>query len=190
MSRYFTFFPKTTYRDEAVVDITRRVQIIEDIRSNPYGLLPYTVKDDERPEDIANYYYGDQNKVWMVYLANNIIDPYTQWPMSNENLDKTIIKKYATQANTTGYNVIIWSQNTGITNNIVYYVNNSDPAIKISYDSYVRGLQYGTYIGADWTAVRVYDYEFELNEDRRSIFLINAVYANQFETDLKKVLNE
>jgi hypothetical protein len=190
MSRYFTFFPKTVYDNQTVVDLTKRVQIIEDLRSNPYGLLPYTVKDDERPEDVSLYYYGDQNKVWMIYLANNIVDPYTQWPMSTENLDKTIIAKYSAQANTSGYGVLTWAQNTNLTDNIVHYSNTSDPSIKITPTSYDRGLQYGTYISTEWTPVRIYEYEFGLNEDRRAIFLINAVYANQLETDLKKVLSE
>lgn len=95
MSNYFKYFPTTTYMNKTVTDITRRVKIIDDIRRDPYGFLPYTVKDDDRPEDVARYYYGDVNKVWIVYMANLIVDPYTQWPLSNDNLEKTVRAKYS-----------------------------------------------------------------------------------------------
>lgn len=94
MSRYFTYFPKVEYLGRTVTDITRRVKIVEDLANDPYAFLPYTIKDDDKAEEIAYHYYGDQNKVWMVYLANQIVDPYSQWPLSTENFDKSMLKKY------------------------------------------------------------------------------------------------
>ena len=186
MSRYFTYFPKITYMGKVVTDITRKVSIIETLTQDPYAFLPYTIKDNERPEDVAYYYYGDQNKVWMVYIANSIIDPYTQWPMSNENLDKTIIAKYATQANTTGYGVITWAMNSTIDANIVHYQNVDDPELKINTETFTLDTSINA---SEWYPVRIYDYEVELNESLRSIFLINSAYANQVERDLEKIMN-
>lgn len=94
MSNYFKLFPTTTYENRLVTDITRRVRIVEQLSTDPYAILPYVVKEGERPEDVAYYYYGDQNKVWMVYLANNIVDPYIQWPLDDQNLYYTLLKKY------------------------------------------------------------------------------------------------
>jgi hypothetical protein len=94
MSDYFKLFPTTTYDNRLVTDITRRPRIVEQLATDPYAILPYVVKEGERPEDVAYYYYGDQNKVWMVYLANNIVDPYIQWPLDDQNLYYTLLKKY------------------------------------------------------------------------------------------------
>ena len=94
MSNYFKLFPTITYDNRFVTDITRRVRIVEQLATDPYAILPYIVKEGERPEDVAYYYYGDQNKVWMVYLANNIVDPYIQWPLDDQNLYYTLLKKY------------------------------------------------------------------------------------------------
>jgi hypothetical protein len=171
----------------SVTDITRRVKIKDALLADPYAFLPYTIKDGERAEDIAYYYYGDQSKVWLVYLANNIIDPYTQWPMSNDNMAKTIAKKYKTQSGQlTDDAVVFWSMATNTSNNIVHYANNDDPTILVSKDTYTYNP---AFISAQWTAVRVYDYEMQLNEDRRNIYLVNVAYANQVEADLETVLN-
>lgn len=101
MAKYFRYFPTITYDDQRVTDITRRVKINDTLMNDPYLFLPYTLNNDDRPEDVAYYYYGDVNKVWLVYLANNIIDPYTQWTLNNEDFEKTIRKKYAKHVETT-----------------------------------------------------------------------------------------
>lgn len=250
--------------NKTVTDITRRVKIIDDIRQDPYGFLPYMIKDDDRPEDVARYYYGDDNKVWMVYMANSIVDPYTQWPLSNDNLDKTIRAKYSRDAvtfkpsnvylgtneitinahgfktsdpvvftksgttvsplvdsatyyvivvgpnviqlATTGANALngtaidltsvgsstevytltldieVFIMSTSITSNIITARNIADPTIYGSVDTYLNDP-------VNWTAIRAYEYESIMNENRRSIWLVNKVYAGQLESDLKKVLN-
>lgn len=98
MSRYFKYFPTTTYNNRTVLDITRRVKVVESLLNDPYAFLPYTISEGDRPEDVAFYYYGDQNLVWMIYLANSIMDPYSQWPLSNEELESSVIKKYSRDA--------------------------------------------------------------------------------------------
>jgi hypothetical protein len=265
MAKYFRYFPKIEYGGETVTDITRRVKVAEKLQADPYLFLPYTVTSDDRPEDIARLYYGDVNKVWMIYLANNIIDPYTQWPLSNEKFESTIRKKYAhsisfagdkvnvssnritstmhgfkttdpviytgslaiggltsgttyyvirvnsniiklatsatnarngtainittttnsTVTHTLSLNVDTFLSSTLIDTNVVYCTKNTDTTIKISYDTY----RLGDVTVGDWTPVRVYEYETQLNEDRRTIFLINADYAQRVEKDLKSLLN-
>lgn len=95
MSRYFQYFPLISYNNRTVVDITRKVKVVDSLLSDPYAFLPYTINEGDRPEDVAYYYYGDQNLVWLVYIANSIVDPYSQWPLSNDDLENTVQKKYA-----------------------------------------------------------------------------------------------
>lgn len=98
MANYFKYFPTIVYDEQRVTDITRRVKINDTLLNDPYLFLPYTINNDDRPEDVAYYYYGDVNKVWLVYLANNIVDPYTQWVLKNDDFEKTIRMKYAIRA--------------------------------------------------------------------------------------------
>lgn len=265
MAKYFRYFPKIVYNGETVTDITRRVKVSEKLQADPYLFLPYTVTNDDRAEDIARFYYGDVNKVWMIYLANNIIDPYTQWPLSSEKFESTIRKKYAHEISFTGssvsvsadtisvtdhrfkttdpvvytgspvigglssgttyyvvrvdtntiklatsasnarngstinitsttstsalhtlsLNVDVYISSTSIDTNVVYCTNKVDPTIKITYDTY----RLGGVVTGEWTLVRVYEYEIQENENRRTIWLINADFSQRVEKDLKSLLN-
>lgn len=187
MSNYFKYFPKTTHTNRTVVDITRRNVVLEDIFGNPYVFLPYTVRNDDRPEDIAYLYYGDSNKVWLVYHANNIIDPYSQWPLTSSDFDKMIMKKYADRSGTEGYAVIAWTQNETIDENIVYYQNLENPDLQINRDTFILNQ---SIIENEWRPIRIYEYEDIINENKRNIFLIDSSLVTQFENDLKRLLNE
>lgn len=186
MSVYFSYFPNVTHTNKLLVDITKRVNFDNTILRDPYAFLPYTIVEDDKPEDIANYYYGSVKYTWLVYLSAGIYDPYFDWPMTNEQFDKYIIKKYAAQANTTGYAVISWTKNTTITDNIVHYYNVEDTDIKISPDSYTLDPNI---VADDWEPLRIYEYETELNEDKRVIELLDARYADEAEKQLKALLN-
>jgi hypothetical protein len=95
---FFEDFPIITYNNELVRDISVRLDILESIKTDSYAFLPYTVKDGERAEDVAYYYYGDPRLVWIVYLSNNIIDPYFEWPQGTYEFEQTLGKTYAARA--------------------------------------------------------------------------------------------
>lgn len=186
MSIYFTYFPKTTHTNQLVVDITRRVNFRNTVFNDPYAFLPYTIVNDDRPEDIAYYYYGDVKYTWIVYLSNQIIDPYHQWPLSNEKFEKYLIKKYAEKANTTGYQVISWIQDQTSNTNIIHYRNIDDNEIIISPETFNLDENL---IENEWEPIRFYDYEFEKNENYRIINLLDKRYVKQAEKELKVLMN-
>lgn len=186
MSNYFKFFPKTTYSGRTTVDITRRTVVLDAIAADPFILLPYTVTNDDRPETIAEFYYGDANKVWLVYFANNIIDMYSQWPLSSRDFDENFKKKYAEKSGTTGFGVIAWGQNEQITDNIIYYSKKSNSTIQINpytYENLTEAEQ------LEWEPLRYYEYESIVNDNKRNIFLIDSRYANKIENELRTLVN-
>lgn len=91
---YFSKLGTTTYNGELVVDIIKNVRFKEFVKKNVVTYYPYTVKEGERVETIAYNYYEDERYAWVVYLSNNIIDPYHQWPLSVKDFSKFIIAKY------------------------------------------------------------------------------------------------
>jgi len=184
MPKYFRYFPEVKYNGKVLTNITRRVRFTDTIATNPYVFLPYTVKNDEKPEDVAFYYYGSVDYVWLIYLSNNIIDPYYDWPMNQKNFDNYIIDNYATQANTTGRAVLDWSMNTEITDNILYYENSEGDRVSPETPDLDPN-----FVAADWRAIRVWDYEFERNEDRRNILVVDKKYARQMDKELKEIMD-
>lgn len=121
MSNYFDKMPIINYNGYQVRDLTRRNRFLPVSISNPYLFLPYTIKDNDRPEDIAYYYYGSTDYTWLVLLANNIIDPYHDWPLKDDDFNQYLIKKYEKESGEKGYAVVDWTQNENISDNIVYY---------------------------------------------------------------------
>jgi len=194
MPKYFRYFPEITYQKRQVKNITRRVRFLESVATDPRVFLPYVIKDGENVDEISYHYYGTTDYVWLVYLANNIIDPYYDWPMSTANMDPFIADKYRDVAekdesrSLSDREVIQWTQNASITSNIAYYTNRDDPDVKLSTDSYGIGLD-PDFQAEDWDPLRYYDYEFLQNEDKRHIFLIDRAFATQTEAELKSLIN-
>lgn len=121
MSKYFSNYPIIEYEGKRVRDISRRSKVVDDLLNDPYIFLPYTIRDGEKPEDIAFYYYGSVDDTWLVLLSNKITDPYTQWPLTDKDFDRYFIEKYSSVSDKNGYDVIRWGQDETRKDNIVYY---------------------------------------------------------------------
>lgn len=121
MSKYFDEFPIIEYEGKQIRDITRRNTLMKSVTNNPLVYLPYTVQDGEKPEDIANWYYGSTDYTWLVLMANNIVDPYHQWPKNVEDWNNYMIKKYEAESGKTGPEVLQWTQDEDRQDNVVYY---------------------------------------------------------------------
>ena len=119
--KYFENFPEVVYDGKRVKDITRRNQFVRGLQNNPLLYMPYTVEEGERAEDIANFYYGSVDYVWLIYIANNIIDPYHEWPLNTIEFNDMLIEKYAEASGLTGQDVLDWTRTDDTEDNIVYY---------------------------------------------------------------------
>ena len=77
-----------------VKNIFRRAKLREDIANAVTAFQYYQIKDDERPEQIAERIYGDHELDWVVLITNNIINYNAQWPLSNDSLYEYLLDKY------------------------------------------------------------------------------------------------
>lgn len=206
MSRYFEFFPTITYDGVAITDITKRANFIETNLSNPFVFLPYTIAENERPEEIAYHYYGSVNYTWAVLLGNQIIDPYYQWPIPSNVFEQYLIDKYAAETGLIGENVLRWAYNQTIFSNIVYYYKLvDDRVVKINKDSlnvdYLLTQNNEFILTEDderlfssatppegYMPYRVGEYEEALNEQRRNIVVIEKSYITKAEKDLRRLM--
>jgi len=121
MAKYFENFPIITYEGKKVRDITRRNQFVRNVSTNPLLYLPYTISEGERAEDIANFYYGSVDYSWLVYMANNIMDPYHEWPLSEAEFKDFLIDKYGNVSGRIGDDVVDWTQEDNDENIIYWY---------------------------------------------------------------------
>lgn len=94
IERYFEKFPTISYSNNVVVDITKRVALLEKVSTNPYVFYPYEISSDERADQLSTRYYEDPYSSWLLYITNKIVDPYYEWYLSNDEFNDFIIKKY------------------------------------------------------------------------------------------------
>ena len=97
---YFEKFPKIYYDANAdgkykvMTDILSRVKLVNSVKENILNFDYYNVKDGETPEMIAHKYYDDPELHWTILVVNDVIDYYTQWPMSVQKFEEFMKDKY------------------------------------------------------------------------------------------------
>lgn len=146
----YNFFKKIgtiNYNDQIVNNLLVSVRFKEIVESKAAVFYPYTVKDGDRPDTIAAFYYDDDRYDWVVYLSNYVFDPYFEWPLGADNFNNFIISKYGSKEtalsdikfyrnawydddsilSTSAYNALstgrkkYWNPDIGYNNNIVSY---------------------------------------------------------------------
>lgn len=96
---YFDRFPQIAYNYKdsdvkVVTDIMSRFVIREAILNNADLFIEYQIRDGERFEDIATRVYKDASYSWILFLANRIIDPYWDIPVSQNQLEERVAETY------------------------------------------------------------------------------------------------
>ena len=84
---FFVKYPKILYdldvpsgakfaNPRTVTNIFKRVALKRNLKAVGSAFVAYTVKDEDTPEIIAHKLYGAAGLHWLVYLANDIINPF------------------------------------------------------------------------------------------------------------------
>jgi len=209
MAKYFNNFPKTFYvKDTAssgldlLTNITARFSFEREFRENTAVFYKYQIQDSDTPEVIASKVYGSPERHWIVLMMNEKLDPQFDWPLSNRSLNRYVEKKYAANAGT-GQSGLLWAQN----NNYAYYMiekrttlstgNYVENRVEISANDYANltsTLVNTTLADGDIIQVDVskdlktyYQYEVDLNEEKRTINLLKPEFVVAVEEELARV---
>ena len=172
---YFSHFPKVSYdvrgddNPQQMINITNRVRFRDYMKTNFVTYDFYDVKSGETPEYIANEFYGDPELHWVVLLANDIIDYYNEWPMTVPQFETYVKSKYD---NVDGIHHYEYTQESGDTTFKIELPNDS-----------------ATTQPAGSLPVTNYQYEENLQEQRRRIRLIQPRFIGQIKKEFKNRMN-
>ena len=172
-TKYFKNFPLIRYNDTLVRNIMLKSSFVGNLNLGDTAFYTYEVKDGERPTTVAFNYYNSIDYVWLVYLSNQITDPYFEWLLSSQDLDAHVIKKYGSLQS---------AQQTIIEYKNIY--NNYDITTLDTFNYYQQNNITTEFL----TPVYGYDKEVTLNERRRNIQLIPNSLAEQLAHELEKSL--
>lgn len=97
---YFKQFPTIFYNGHQCKNLLTRAKLTDQSKKDLQLYYPYTIKEsDGRAELISDYYYSDPYAVWMIYFANEVVDPYFDLGLNQQDFDSYITKKYGSVAN-------------------------------------------------------------------------------------------
>jgi hypothetical protein len=192
---YFNNFPNIEYRDNQAKNIIARPRILLDVFTQASAFYDYVIDTDMRADQVAFHYYDDPSMVWLIYLANDIVDPYHDWPLTQDQLNKLLEHKYGvtnTSVNTPTNGLPAGGYKSGIElakTTVIHYRHNTDGRI-LSKSTFDLNGTFNTVTNpSDYTAVTAYLYEHELNESKRKIKLIDKQYADQIKDQLRDVMS-
>ena len=97
--KYFETLPKVVVTQPdgtstVYTNLMARVSLINDMLKNPLLFYSYDIQEGDTPEIIADKYYGDSYRYWIVLLVNNILDPQWDWPLNGQAFNDYIAQKY------------------------------------------------------------------------------------------------
>lgn len=97
MSRYFSKFPLVDYNGTPAKNLLARVDFTDQTKKDIYSNFDYVLEEGRSRPDILSYdYYNSSQYDWLIYLSNNVIDPYHDYYKSQGDLVKHITAKYGT----------------------------------------------------------------------------------------------
>jgi len=198
MSNYFNLLPDFDYvsrlpdakiSDYAKVkNLFKRVTLREDIYSNLMYFTKYSIKGDDRPDNVANNIYSDPTLDWLVLLANNITHIPTEWPMAQNDFDRFLLDKYDTYD----------SLDNGVHHHETIEVKDSNDVIMVPAGLEVSSdftTTYYDYFISDMVTkqnitrpVTNYQYEEKKENDKRNIYILKQEYVSVVMDDIEELM--
>ena len=68
--------------------------ILKKYMRNNRNVFDYVVVSGDSPESLAYKYYGDPKMSWVILMANDIKDVYSEWPANDTTVQETILAQY------------------------------------------------------------------------------------------------
>ena len=83
----------------AIKNLFRRVKVRDSIQDQATLYSKYVILQGQRPDTVAEKFYGSSDLDWVVVLTAGITNIREQWPLSNKDLYVYADNKYGTELN-------------------------------------------------------------------------------------------
>jgi hypothetical protein len=169
-------------------NLFKKGRLREDIFQNLAFFEKYQIKGNDRPDNVAFEIYNDSTLDWVVLLSNNIVNVQTEWPLTQDNFDRFLIDKYG------DYDTIY----NGIHHYVTEEAKNSQGVVIVPAGLRVNEIYFVSYydyfIDQEITTpnlsipVTNYEYEEELENNKRNIYVLKPSYLNVVLNDMKEIM--
>jgi len=172
----------------SVKNLFKKGKLRDDIFQDLSFFEKYKVIGDERPDNVAFKVYDDPTLDWVVLLSNNIINIQTEWPLTQSSFDTHLLSKYGDYD--TLYNGIHHYKTAEVLNSqgvtmVAAGLEVSSP-YSVSFYDYFVGYQVDS--GNIAVPVTNYEYENEIEDNKRNIYVLKPFYLNIAINDMGDIM--
>lgn len=181
MAYFFSEHPYVVYdvlgtsQPRLAVDITRRFRLDKITKNNKLVYYDYDIKDRDRPDIMADKYYGNSSLDWLFFITNEIFDPYFQWPLNYKQFTDYVRQKYGSvsnaQAQTHHYEQILQLRTEIVDQFDDTFINIPERTIQVDYTTYL------TLAPSYRRQITTFDFEESENNRKRSIKILDAAFV-------------
>ena len=200
MSQYFRKLPNLNYPSllktrESNTDFVqtknlfRRVKVREDLFANFMQFDKYKGVGDERPDNVAEKVYLNGNLDWVVLMSNNIIDMNNEWPLTQFQLNSFLRDKYTPRelVSIHHYETLELRDNKNQLILPAGLVVDADFNLEYLSGGQVKSTN-SLVDGRPVKAVTFYDYENQLNDQKRNINVLKQEFLGIFIKDFERIM--
>ena len=169
-----------------VKNLFMRGKIREDIFQDTTTFEKYSIEGDDRPDNVAEKYYGNSSYDWIVLLSNNIINIYEEWPLPQAGWDAYLLEKYNNDYDTL-YNGVHHYESNEVKNSkgVVIFPGGVRVGAAQSVSYFDQAANEQTTVNPVSKAITNYEYENRINDDKRNIFLLKPIYIPVIRDDIE-----
>lgn len=171
MSFFFTYYPKVAYdinKNGVFLDVQNplvRYRLKGIVNPRLANFFDHQIEEAQTAQTIAHKYYGDERLDWVIYIANDIIDPAFDWPLDYLDFISWIKKKYgsvpAAQSTIHHYERILTPATILSDGTIV-----QERVVVVDEDSY------NALPPTERREVDAYEYETKINDEKRRVKIV------------------
>ena len=200
MSQYFRKLPNLNYPSllktrESNTDFVqtknlfRRVKVREDLFANFMQFDKYKIVGDERPDNVAQKVYDNDDLDWIILLSNNIVDLNNEWPLTQFQLNEFLNEKYSPQelVSIHHYETLELRDNKNQLILPAGIVVDEDFNLEYLSGGQVKSTN-SLVDGRPVKAVTFYDYENSKNDKKRNINILKQEFLGIFIKDFERIM--
>jgi len=91
---FFNKLPTITYDGKMARNIMSRAKLSDATKNSNQLFFPYTNSGEVRADTLSHQYYKSAGYSWLIWFANEVIDPYYDMALNAYDFDQFIINKY------------------------------------------------------------------------------------------------
>lgn len=201
MSKYFSYFPTTPHdvknenRTVKLTNILRRFKISSSLKDQSVSFYDYQIQEGDRPDTIAEKYYGSSNYSWLVMHFNDMNDVLRDFPLFGDDFENFVIGKYgsiaAAQSTVHEYRIFCRHRDADGVDSPARKRTLIDGTILeervlvvdlTTFNATPAAYKYNA------AGVTQYDYELELNEKKRNVELLDVKHLATVRDEVENIL--